>query len=196
MSPASLRDSQPTRLPLQLLCLVTSLHPRSCGTPYQNPLQGRRAEPHRNFVRAVLCARVAYFIDVTHVAPTDTDGVRIGAVVGHRGDHYSVAVDVGVGRGCPVPGEIHRMLALHSAPMRAERDRTRCRCRCRRYRRRRCGSRSRCRRRSRRRCRWRTGLRAVSAAGVQSVPVNINPPKRSFRCRSRRLCERIEHRPR
>src|SRR6266567_9349839 len=68
-------DSQPTRLPLQLLCLVTSLRPRSCGTPYQNPLQGRRAEPHRNFVRAVLCARVAYLIDVTHVAPTHTDEV-------------------------------------------------------------------------------------------------------------------------
>jgi hypothetical protein len=121
-SPVSLRDSQPTRLPLQLLCLVTSLRPRNCGMPYQNPLQGRRAEPHRNFVRAVLCARVAYFIDVTHVAPTDTDGVRIGAVVGHRGDHYSVAVDVGVGRGCPVPGEIHRKSAQDPAPMGTERD--------------------------------------------------------------------------
>src|SRR5205807_3441835 len=123
-----------------LLWLVTRLHRGSRRTPYQNPLQGRRSEPHRNFVRAVLCARVAHLIDITRVTPSNTDEVLIGLIVRRRCDHYSITVDVDIGRGCPGPGEIHCMLAFHSASMHAERDRSRCRCWCMRYRWRICGS--------------------------------------------------------
>ncbi len=162
-------DSQPTRLPLQLLCLVTSLRPRSCGTPYQNPSKGRTAEPHRDLVGAVLGARVAHLIDITRVASSHTDEVLIGPGIRHRRNHYSITVDVDIRRGCPGPGEVHRMSALHPAPMCTERDHARRRRRCRRY----CWrwSRRACRCWSRRRC-WcwcRTGLRAVSAAGVKRI---------------------------
>ena len=71
--------------------------PATDGTPYQNPLQRRSAEPHRDLVGAVLCACVAHFIDVTRVAPTHADEVLVGAGVGHRDDHHAVAVDVDVG---------------------------------------------------------------------------------------------------
>ena len=81
----------------------------------QGSLQRWTAKPHRDFIRAVQCARFAYLIGVTHVAPSRTDEVLIGPSVRHRRDHYSIAVDVDVGRGCPVPGEIHRMPALHPA---------------------------------------------------------------------------------
>src|SRR6266542_2304728 len=87
--------------------------PATDGTPYQNPLQRRTAEPHRDLVGAVLCACVAHFIDVTRVAPTHADEVLIGAGVGHRDDHHAVAVDVDVVRGYRSPREIYRLVRLH-----------------------------------------------------------------------------------
>ena len=51
-------------------------------------LQGRAAEPHRDFVGAVLCSRFAYLINVARVASSDTDEVLIGPGVGHCSDHY------------------------------------------------------------------------------------------------------------
>ena len=111
-------------------------------TPYQNPLQRRPAELHRDLIGAVLRPRVAHLIDVTRVASTHTDEVFIGPSVRHRSDHYSITVDVDVGRGYRGPCEIHRMPALHPAPMRTERDLARCRGRCRRYRWSWCGCRS------------------------------------------------------
>ena len=79
-------------------------------------LKRRTAKPHRDFIGAVLCARVAHLIRVTHVAPSHTDEVLIGPVIRNRRDHYSITVDVDTGRIRPAPGEIHRVPALHSAP--------------------------------------------------------------------------------
>src|SRR6266403_6026278 len=95
----------------------------SCRTPRRlklptDWLQGRTAKPHRDFIGAVLCARFAYLIGVTHVAPSHTDEVLIGPVIRHRGDHYSITVDVDVGRGYRRPREIYRVPALHPAPVR------------------------------------------------------------------------------
>src|ERR1700692_1851511 len=81
-------------------------------------LQGRATKPHRDFIGAVLCASVAYLIGVTHVAPSHTNDVLIGRVVGYRRDHYPITVDVDIGRIRSAPGEIHRVPALHPASMR------------------------------------------------------------------------------
>ena len=82
----------------------------------QGSLQRWTAKPHRDFIGAVGSRRVAYFIRVTHVAPSHTDEVLIGPVVGHCRDHYSITVDVDIGRIRPAPGEIYRVPALHPAP--------------------------------------------------------------------------------
>jgi hypothetical protein len=73
--------------------------PRSLSVLSIALLQRRTAKPHSHFIGAILCARFAYLVRVTHVASSDADEVLIGATVGHRGDHYSIAVDVDVGRG-------------------------------------------------------------------------------------------------
>src|SRR5205807_10542518 len=79
-------------------------------------LQWRTTKPHRDLIRAVLCARFAYFVRVPHVTPTDADRIGVGTGVRHRRDHYSIAVDVDIGRGYRGPDEIYRMPALHPAP--------------------------------------------------------------------------------
>src|SRR5437870_3844611 len=71
----------------------------SCRTPRRlklptDWLQRRTAKPHRDFIGAVLCPSVAYLIGVTHVAPSHTDEVLIGPIVGYRRDHYSITLDV------------------------------------------------------------------------------------------------------
>src|SRR6266568_5437174 len=109
-------------------------------------LQWRTTEPHCDFIRAVLCPRVAYLIGVTRIATSHTDEVLIGPVVGHRRNHYPITVDVDIGRIRSAPGEIHCVPALYPAPRGRQRDHTRgrswrsCRCRCR------CRTWSRCRR--------------------------------------------------
>jgi hypothetical protein len=86
------------------------------------PLQRRATEAHSHFIGAVLGARFAYLIGVTHVTATHADEVLIGPVVRYSPDHYSITVDVDIGRVRPGPGEIHRVPALHSAPDGAEVD--------------------------------------------------------------------------
>ena len=93
----------------------------SCRTPRRLKLPTdwlvrRTAKPHRDFIGAVLCASVAYLIGVTHVAPSHTDEVLIGPVVGYRRDHHPITVDVDIGRVRPTPCEIHRLPVLHPAP--------------------------------------------------------------------------------
>src|SRR6266403_4528290 len=88
----------------------------SCRTPRRLKLstewlQGRTANPHRDFIGAVLCASVAYLIGVTHVASAHTDEVLIGPIVGYRRNYYSIAVDVDSRRIRPAPGEIDRVPA-------------------------------------------------------------------------------------
>jgi hypothetical protein len=79
-------------------------------------LQRRTAKSHRYLIGAGLGTGFTHFIGVTRVATTYTDEVRIGPVVGHRSNYYSVTVDVDVGRGRPAPSEIHCVPALHPAP--------------------------------------------------------------------------------
>ena len=81
-----------------------------------NPLQWRAAEAHSHFIGAVLGASFAHLIGVTHVATTHTNEVLLGPVVGHRSNHYSITVDVDIGRVCSAPSEIHRMPPLHPTP--------------------------------------------------------------------------------
>jgi len=64
---------------------------------YLDSLQRRTAKPHRDFIGAVGSARVAYFVGVTHVPPSDTNEVLIGPVVGYCRDHYSITVYVDIG---------------------------------------------------------------------------------------------------
>jgi hypothetical protein len=90
--------------------------PRRFSSVQVDSLQWRTTEPHRHLIGAVLCSRFAYLIGVTHVAPTDTDRIGVGTGVRHRGDHYSIAVDVDVSRGYRGPCEIHRVPPLHPAP--------------------------------------------------------------------------------
>jgi hypothetical protein len=59
-------------------------------------LKGRAAKPHSHFIGAVLCARFAYLIRVTHVASSDTDEVLIGPIVRDRRDHHAITVDVDI----------------------------------------------------------------------------------------------------
>ena len=89
--------------------------PRQFNSVQVDSLQWRTTEPHCDFIRAVLCARFAYLVGVTHVTPTDTDRIGVGPAVRYRSNHYSITVDVDIGRGYRRPYEIHRVPALHPA---------------------------------------------------------------------------------
>src|SRR5437762_11673929 len=100
-------------------------------------LQLPAAKPDRDFIRAVLSARLAELVDVGALAAhPDVIGVETGDVR-HSGNQHAVAINVDVVRGSSIPREVHPLLPLHLVAARTERDLPRCRsrrgcwCRCR-----------------------------------------------------------------
>src|SRR4029450_12089750 len=115
------------------------------------------AKPHRDLVRAVPTARLAYPIRIGS-PPTAVDVIGIETtLVRHGGNQNAVSIDVDETRGRPTPEQVHRLQAVHFVTTRVQRDLHRCGCRCRRCSRRRgwCGRRcwGRCWRWCGRRCR-------------------------------------------
>src|SRR6266566_113780 len=84
---------------------------RMAVLPNLEPAAGHRtSESHRHLIGAVLGTRFAHFIGERGV-PLSAGVIGIGAIVRYRRHHYSIAVDVDVGRGYWRPCEIHRVPA-------------------------------------------------------------------------------------
>jgi hypothetical protein len=53
---------------------------------------------------------------VTHVAPTDINGIGVGARVRCRGDYHPVTIEVDAARRRHAPGQTDRVSPLHPMP--------------------------------------------------------------------------------
>ena len=65
-------------------------------------------EIHSNLIRAVTCARLAYFVDIGGMTAT-IRMIRVETIVRNGYDQHTVAVNVNAAWSRPGPWEVHRL---------------------------------------------------------------------------------------